>query len=185
MTKIEALLKNYSRFVSLPWDRHLSGAQKVWFLIYEPSDERRVRARLGEFDLETRRANHGWKLIDLSESFAKWMSNHDYRDSYFESPDLLDMALEDLKEEVAGEIRSTLTDPGLDEDAVVALVGIASLFGFCRTSDLISRVESDIRGRLVVFFPGEHHDNNYRLLDARDGWNYMAIPITAHEGEDR
>jgi hypothetical protein len=41
-------------------------------------------------------------------------------------------------------------------------------------------VESDIRGRLVVFFPGHLERSNYRLLDARDGWNYMAVPITLH-----
>jgi hypothetical protein len=23
--------------------------------------------------------------------------------------------------------------------------------------------------------------NNYRMLDARDGWNYLAVPITASE----
>ena len=33
---------------------------------------------------------------------------------------------------------------------------------------------------LVVFFPGQKDDNNYRLLDARDGWNYMAVGITRH-----
>jgi hypothetical protein len=43
-------------------------------------------------------------------------------------------------------------------------------------------VVKDIRGRLVVFFPGEYEDNNYRLLDARDGWNYLAVPITLHNG---
>ena len=41
----------------------------------------------------------------------------------------------------------------------------------------------DIRGRLALFFPGDVDNNNYRLLDARDGWNYLAIPITLHHGE--
>jgi hypothetical protein len=40
--------------------------------------------------------------------------------------------------------------------------------------------EADIQGRLVVFFPGQFERNNYRLLDARDGWNYLAVPITLH-----
>ena len=35
-------------------------------------------------------------------------------------------------------------------------------------------------GRLVVFFPGQFEQNNYRLLDARDGWNYLAVPITLY-----
>ena len=41
-------------------------------------------------------------------------------------------------------------------------------------------MEADVTGRLVVFFPGEYEQNNYRLLDARDGWSYMAVPITQH-----
>jgi hypothetical protein len=44
-------------------------------------------------------------------------------------------------------------------------------------------VSPEIKGRLLVFFPGEHDGGSYRLLDARDGWNYLAIPITAQEGE--
>jgi hypothetical protein len=31
----------------------------------------------------------------------------------------------------------------------------------------------------MVFFPGKHEQSNYRLLDARDGWNYRAILIEA------
>ena len=34
----------------------------------------------------------------------------------------------------------------------------------------------------MLFFPGEFENNNYRLLDARDGWNYLAVPITLHSG---
>ena len=36
----------------------------------------------------------------------------------------------------------------------------------------------DIRGRFGLFFPGEFDINDDRLLDARDGWNYLAVPIT-------
>ena len=47
-----------------------------------------------------------------------------------------------------------------------------------RVSQLMERVAPTIRGRLLVFFPGEHEHTTYRLLDARDGWNYLAVPIT-------
>jgi hypothetical protein len=48
---------------------------------------------------------------------------------------------------------------------------------------VLKEVVNDIRGRLLVFFPGEYEDNNYRLMDApRDGWNYLAVPITLHNG---
>jgi len=69
-----------------------------------------------------------------------------------------------------------------DEDDVVAVSGVASLYGFMKVSRLMEMVERTIRGRLLVFFPGEYEDNNYRLLDARDGWNYHAVPITAAGG---
>jgi hypothetical protein len=47
----------------------------------------------------------------------------------------------------------------------------------------VEGIKDAIQGRLLVFFPGEHHPDShtYRLLDARDGWNYLAIPLTANE----
>ena len=47
-----------------------------------------------------------------------------------------------------------------------------------KVSALLNAVNDAIAGRLLVFFPGQHEGNSYRLLDARDGWNYLAIPIT-------
>ena len=35
-----------------------------------------------------------------------------------------------------------------------------------------------VKGRLVIFFPGEYYQGNYRFLEARDGWGYRAVPIT-------
>ena len=66
------------------------------------------------------------------------------------------------------------------ENAVVALIGVASLYGFAHISEIIRAIEPDIQGRLIVFFPGSKEGSNYRLLDARDGWNYLANGITAH-----
>ena len=65
---------------------------------------------------------------------------------------------------------------------VVAVRGVACLFGFTRVSLVLKEVVKDIRGRLVVFFPGEYEENNYRLLDGQGGWNYLAVPITLHNG---
>ncbi|MCX6963693.1 MAG: DUF1788 domain-containing protein, partial [Verrucomicrobia bacterium] len=68
-----------------------------------------------------------------------------------------------------------------DSTSVVALAGLSSLFDFMRVSTLIDRVEDSISGRLLVFFPGEYQRNIYRFMDARDGFNYMAVPITSTE----
>ena len=81
---------------------------------------------------------------------------------------------------VVEEIRMMLSLAAVGDNSVVALFGIASLFGFARVSQVLKLVEGDVEGRLVVFFPGQYEQNNYRLLDARDGWNYMAVPITIH-----
>jgi hypothetical protein len=45
-------------------------------------------------------------------------------------------------------------------------------------SDILSGCSGSFKGRLLLFFPGEYDKNQYRLLDARDGWNYLARPIT-------
>jgi hypothetical protein len=54
-----------------------------------------------------------------------------------------------------------------------------------RVSDVLQRISGRVEGRLLVFFPGSLERGNYRLLDARDGWNYLAIPITIPEGVSR
>jgi hypothetical protein len=182
MATIEPLLKSYEQFVRLPWQTDLAGAQRVWMAVYDQGDERRLRARLGAFENVTVGAGHGWHSCDLTDLFARWMSAQEYRESYFESPEDLEMALDDFGQNVIGVVREALTAPGLDERSVVAIHGLASLFGLVRASKVIDDVASSIRGRMLVFFPGEQENNNFRLLDARDGWNYLAIPITAHEG---
>lgn len=48
MSAIDRLLTNYTRQVRLPWSPHAAGKQRVWFAVYHPSEERRVRARLWE-----------------------------------------------------------------------------------------------------------------------------------------
>lgn len=181
MGKIEELAKIYKRHLSVPWQRTLSGAQRVMMVVYDKELERALRARIGEFEEATRSAGHGWKLIDCTRWFAEWMAKEEYRDDYFGDPDLLGMELEEeFQHEIARKLATELE--AADEGSVVAVLGVASLYGFLRVSGLIHMVEPSIHGRLVVFFPGTKNGNNYRLLDARDGWNYLAQGITLHEG---
>src|SRR5436853_457543 len=53
MSAVDRLLSNYSRQVRLPWSANMSGKQRVWFAVYPPTEERRVRARLPHFDALT------------------------------------------------------------------------------------------------------------------------------------
>ena len=181
MGKIEDLAVVYERHVGVPWQRSVAGAQRVMLVVYEKELERTLRARMGEFEQATRRSGHDWTLVDCTCWFAEWMAADEYRESWFEDPDLLGMKLEgEFREHVANRLRAELEPVG--ENSVVALLGVASLYGFLRVSEVIRAVEQSIRGRLVVFFPGTKNESNYRLLDARDGWNYLAQGITLHGG---
>jgi hypothetical protein len=63
----------------------------VWFALYHPHEERRLRLRLPDFAVVTQAAGHRWRHCDLTGAFARWMAEQEYRESYFESP--ADMAL--------------------------------------------------------------------------------------------
>ncbi len=184
MSRLDLLLKEYERFVALPWERGLAGPQKVWFVVYDRTEERRLRAALDNFRLATVGAGHPWLPVDLTGAFPTWMASQEYRDGYFESPDDIDMVLPQFRTHVADRVREALESPEADDRAVVAVSGVATLFGFLSISELVHDVEPSIRGRLVLFFPGEHEAGNYRFLEARDGWNYHAVPITAPAGGD-
>lgn len=154
--------------------------------MYEPGEERRLRPRISRFEEATLRAGYGWVECDLTDEFARWMSGMDeeYREAYFESPQYLYGApLDGFAEHVASVVEEALSRA--EGGSVVAVYGIASLFGLARVSGLLERVRPGAQSRLLVFFPGEHEDGNYRLLDARDGWNYLATPITSQKGEHR
>jgi hypothetical protein len=182
MSDLDALVKAYRRFVALPWQTNLSYSERVWMVVYPPGDERRLRARITAFDIATVEAGHNWKLHDLTDAFARWLGAHEYRESYFEEPELLTRAaLDDFGAFVQAEVRATVSAPDVDAGTAVALLGVGALFPFYKVSRLLDAVNGSARGRLVVFFPGERDGSNYRLLEARDGWNYLATPITASE----
>ncbi|MEW6166676.1 MAG: BREX protein BrxB domain-containing protein [Pseudomonadota bacterium] len=181
MARIEDLAEHYGRHIASPWQRTVSGAQRVIMVVYDKELERTLRARKLAFETATREAGHDWHEIDVTDAFAQWMAADEYREEYFASPEDVQLKLDaEFAAEVARRIRNTLQDPKVNETSVVALYGVGALFGFTRVSQLLKLIERDIRGRLVVFFPGQFESNNYRLLDARDGWNYLAVPITLH-----
>jgi hypothetical protein len=107
------------------------------------------------------------------------MADNPYREEYFRAPETIDLALGEFATYVSTHVRSVLESPDVDEDTIVGITGAGSLFGLgpVRLSKVVEEVESSIRGRLLVFFPGERDGHNYRLLEARDGWSYLALAI--------
>lgn len=181
MSHCNRLLLNYQRFVQLPWAEHLAGKQRVWFAIYPPSEERRVRAHVQEFQVATIDAGRKWHLVDISHLPAKWLAEHPDRGGYFAEPAALHAIEEEVRARAVDILREVLHSPIVDNDTVVAVQGVGAFFGFAHLSPIISGIEDSILGRLLVFFPGEFERNLYRFMDARDGFNYMAVPITSNE----
>ena len=182
MGRIEALCLNYERQVALPWDDNLAGSQRVWFAVYAPELERRLRLRLGLFEDATRNSGKRWKNIDLTAAFAEWLAAHDSRDAYFANPQHLSLGVKKFESSLAARVREALQTTDVDANTVVALSGIASLFGLASVSTLVADVAPDIRGRLLVFFPGHTEEGLFKLLDATKGYNYLAVAITTERG---
>jgi hypothetical protein len=180
MSLIDTLVDNYERFVKIPWDTTLAAPEKVWFVVYDPDQERRLRLRISDFQMATTRARHGWHFVDLTDTFAQWMAANEYRDAYFEQPEDMELALQDFATFVAEKVITELEAPSVNDTTVVAIAGVASMFGLASVSAMIDSVAPHIRGRLLVFFPGHTEGSIFRILDARDGWNYMAIVISAN-----
>lgn len=180
MNAIDRLAANYARQVNLPWSPRVAGKQRIWFAVYPPAEERRVRARLPQFEAVTLEARHGWIAVDLTPLLPDWLAAHEYREAIFAEPEQLSIT-DELEVRAATALREACSCEEADAGCVVAVLGLASLFDFIRVSSLIDRVEDSVRGRLLVFFPGEYQRNIYRFMDARDGFNYMAAPITCTE----
>jgi hypothetical protein len=83
------------------------------------------------------------------------------------------------QEFIVASVREQLGEKLSDANCVVALSGVGSLFGLCKVKDIVDKLAPMVSGRLLVFFPGSFENNNYRLLDGYDGWNYLAVPITS------
>jgi hypothetical protein len=147
--------------------------------VYNENEERWLRARVDELEIVTRQADHDWALFDLTNSFAGWLSTQRYAKSYFKKPHLLSTVLPKYLDYIVSEFELFLDENGVNENAVVTIQGVASLFGFLKVKDVVDKLAPKVQGRLLVLFPGSYENNNYRLLDGYDGWNYLALPITA------
>lgn len=179
MSRVRRLVQSYSRHISIPWRDDAAAAQRVIFCVYNETEERWVRARVDEFEIVTKQADHDWLLFDLTNTFAAWLSTQRYAKSYFQKPHLLATVLPKYLDYIVDEFERFLGSRTIDENAVVAIQGVGSLFGFLKVKDVVDKLAPRVPGRLLVFFPGSYENNNYRLLDGYDGWNYLAMPITA------
>jgi hypothetical protein len=179
VSRIKRLIQSYSKYVAVPWRNDAAAAQRVIFCVYNETEELRLRAKIDEFEIATRAVGHEWALFDLTDTFPDWIASQRYAKSYFQKPGLLPTLLPKYLTYIETEFTTFMQDQGTDDTFVVALKGVGSLFGFLKVKEVVDKLAPMAKGRLLVFFPGSFEDNNYRLLDGYDGWNYLAVPITA------
>jgi hypothetical protein len=184
MSKLARLVAAYRSHVGTPWQPGLAGPQRGIFAVYDKTDELKLRAQVEEFAIATRDAGYRWQLIDVTDAFPHWMAQHRYREDYFEAPDLLEGLVggevDEFTTALVDQVRTEIRN-GSDERTVWAIIGVGALFGIARVAKLVEAVAQSVPGRLLVLFPGEYADNRYRLLDARPGWDYLAVPLVAEE----
>ena len=177
-SKVDLLLSAYELVLQEPWSETLSGQERVWFLVYDPADQRRMDLHIGDFENVTRRAGKKWTSISLKHCFPEWMAKHEYREEYFKDPEsLVDQLEADFKFHIIDFLKSELSRGANDENTMIAIKDVSAIFGFARLSEILNAISSHFQGRMLIFFPGEYDKNHYRLLDARDGWSYLARPI--------
>ena len=180
MNRIEALAKKFEDHVSLPWQSHLSSEEKTIFVVYPKEDELRLRAKRDLFRIACDKGGHPWQELNLDDAFPEWMASQEYAEDYFEYPEDLGQKLETDFCDYVGELIKARLDQ-IGDDGALGVYGVGTLFGFTHFAPVLKRLGNSVSGRLVVFFPGSHQKNVYQLLDARDGWGYMAYPITLNE----
>jgi len=178
-SKVDSLLSSFEMVIKEPWTGRLSISERVMFLVYDPSEQRKVDFRMADFETATKKAAKKWVLISLKTCFPSWMANHEYREEYFNNPEaLVDQLEADFKQYTISFLNKAIAQSHTDDNTLVAIKDVSALFGFARLSDVLNFVSDEFKGRLLIFFPGEYDKNHYRLLDARDGWSYLARPIT-------
>jgi len=184
MNRIDQLLENYRSHIQMPLRPGLPASQRVWFALYPAAEERRLINRIEEFEMLTKEAGHTWVRIDLKGSLARWLASVDEKEraEWFKNPRDIELYAKTEWKDILTELfQKEVAHTTAPERSVFALTGLMELYDFLHVSDLIEDFEKAFTGYLLVFFPGEKEGNTYRFLDARTGWNYLALPILSEK----
>ena len=184
MNRIDQLLVNYSNHIHMHHKPGLPASQRVWFAVYPASEERRLLNRVEEFEIATKEAGYHWLQIDLKGSLARWLQSveEDEREEWFKNQEDIELyAKNEWKEVLVDFFKDQASHATNPQNTVFALTGLMDLYDYLHVSELIDSLTDIFHGFLLVFFPGEKEGNTYRFLDARVGWDYLAIPILSEK----
>jgi hypothetical protein len=118
-------------------------------------------------------------LIRPDRHVPEWLASQRYAKSYFQKPNLLSTLLPKYLTYIETEFAAFLQHKGRRRRLRRRAQGRRVAVRLPEGQGSRGQLAPMVKGRLLVFFPGSYEDNNYRLLDGYDGWNYLAVPITA------
>lgn len=183
MARIDDLLANYKRRAAMPMRFGLPMSQRVWFLVYPPEEERRLMMRATEFEMATTEVPLFWHRIDLTGTFRDWIdtfTDEEERTAILADPEILEeYAQTGFRDHIRDRVAKEMDQIPPDQmgRTIVALTGLMELYDLLHVSEVIDALDHSFTGILLVFFPGEREGNTYRFLNARTGWDYLAVPI--------
>jgi len=180
---VDRLIAAFQAQLRHPWSADRSGGERVWFLVIDPDKMRSVLAQKEAFRQAAQGAGKQWHEIDLTDTFGSWMASLEYANHYFARPQRAASLPGDFVEWLRKDVERQIQDAQLGRHSLLVLSGTESLFGLTKLSGVVHSIEDSVPGRLLVLFPGQYHQPQYRLLDARDGWNYLAVPILPISGQ--
>src|SRR5262245_57039953 len=129
MTRIDQLVQSYRRHAAIPLKKSVTVAERTWFVVYSPEEERRLRSRLAEFEIATKDCGLAWHEIDLTGSFARWLDTFDdpdERDASVAVPSIVeDYADPGFRDYIATTIRNAISSasPSEVDRTVFAITG--------------------------------------------------------------
>jgi hypothetical protein len=187
LARVDNLITNFKKHLEIPFRSGLPMSQRVWFLVYPPEDERRVRAHSIAFEQAALSAGHIWKRVGLGGSFVRWMDelfDPEERAACLAEPQIVeeyaDPGYRDFVIDVIEKSISEIPESEA-ENCILAIDGLLDLFDFVQVSSVIEGIDTSFPGVIAVFFPGEREGNTYRFIGARTGWDYLAVPILSEK----
>ncbi len=96
----DEILTAYRRQVGLPWRADATPSARIWILWHLPAMHLKITGRIGEFEDATRQAGHGWRSVDLTPVFGKWLAGHELFEPLLKRPQEIRGMLPEFEAEV-------------------------------------------------------------------------------------
>ena len=134
---------------------------------------------LPKLELATGQSGHGWAVIDVTDELGTWIASHKYAEAFFEEPSDFTSAIIDKFETELDRRRFASSSRRRLMTLWWRWSGSPRSSRSCERRVSSPEIDDDANGRLLVLFPGLHdpETHSFRLLDARDGFNYRARVI--------